>query len=104
VWNREVRDVREDDQGKTFVVTTNATPDAMRRALEEYASAAGAETVIVPVSPASDRSSHPEGAPFQRFFNKLLLNTGSCWERDVLRDTKETLWAAWKAKHSKGET
>lgn len=48
---------------------------------------------------AEERANHPEGKAFRRFFERLLLvHTGSCWERDILRDNKEILWLAWKIK------
>lgn len=51
------------------------------------------------MSGAEERAIHPEGKAFRRFFDRLLLvHTGSCWERDILRDNKEVLWEAWKRK------
>lgn len=44
-----------------------------------------------------ERATHPEGAAFTKYFDKLLLAPGSnCWERDVLRSSKEALWRMWK--------
>jgi hypothetical protein len=44
-----------------------------------------------------EKYSHPEWKGFTDFFNRLLLKaTNSCWERDILRDNKDTLWEWWK--------
>jgi hypothetical protein len=49
------------------------------------------------MSGAEERASHKEGPAFNAFFNRLLLDgTKSCWERDVVRATKEQIWNAWK--------
>lgn len=47
-------------------------------------------------SGAEDRSTHAEGDRFWKYFRSLLKRTGSCFERDVLRDSIETLWDNWK--------
>ncbi len=38
---------------------------------------------------------HPEWKVFDKFFTRLLLNTGSCFERDVLRNCKDFLFSNW---------
>lgn len=48
-------------------------------------------------SGAEERGKHREGKGFNRFFDRLMFNgTMSCWERDVLRGSKEYLWERWK--------
>lgn len=50
------------------------------------------------VSQEKERTEHPRGEQFNDFFNKILLSTGSSWERDIIRSAKEVLWSEWKAK------
>jgi len=45
---------------------------------------------------AGERKTHPRGEAFRNFFEVMLFSTGSCWERDVLRGSKEVLWAKWR--------
>jgi hypothetical protein len=49
-------------------------------------------------SGATERATHPEGKEFANFFDRLLFPpaTKSCWERDLVRAAKETLWDLWK--------
>lgn len=55
------------------------------------------------LSGAEERSTHPEGKRFTGYFEALLHLPGrACWERDVLRASKETLWANWKL-HAEGK-
>lgn len=56
------------------------------------------------MSPAEERATHPQGDDFMDFFHGLMLyQTKSCWERDVLRATKDHLWEAWKARAAEDE-
>ena len=45
---------------------------------------------------AGERTAHSRGAGFRDFFNVLLFSTRGSWERDVLRGSKEFLWAKWR--------
>lgn len=59
-------------------------------------------TCSAPVSGAVERRCHPEGRGFEIFFTDVLMKrTQSCWQRDVIRSCKETLWAAWKERAGK---
>lgn len=40
---------------------------------------------------------------FQKAFERWLRATDTCFERDVLRDCKEQLYAAWKRKAKEDE-
>jgi len=49
------------------------------------------------ISGAADRAQNPEGRGFERFFARMLMKgTDNCFERDILRAGKETLWHLWK--------
>ena len=39
---------------------------------------------------------NPERDKFNDFFRFLLHKCGDCFQRDVLRDNKEAMWASWE--------